>query len=360
MIYKNLRFKNTHLQKHNMQFQKITEYLKYLKLLGLKKKKKTCFLISTTKKNKLSYFITPFRESQKTVYCGVVVFNNATAKKIASYIDGQVDYVFVDIEKKISHIDDKLVNIERSVKEVINMSIIKNYKPNDITVNALENFIQDYFAADLTGVGRKKILIVGAGNIGSKIGLRLLESGGEVFMTRRDNKKLNNIVKTLNLLKPKATVARCHSIRSNKLIFENYDVIIGCADNTVKFMKIKNLNNKPLVIDVGKGVFSKSSIKDLNSQKISIFRLDIENALNATIDSYIKTENFFKNSYIKNIGKHNLIKKGILGTKGDIVVDDVEKPKRVIGLCGNDGLLQNISFKKLKILHKNITKKNKL
>ena len=94
--------------------------------------------------------------------------------------------------------------------------------------------------------------------------------------------------------------------------------------------------------------------------KISIFRLDIENALNATIDSYIKTENFFKNSYIKNIGKHNLIKKGILGTKGDIVVDDVEKPKRVIGLCGNDGLLQNISFKKLKILHKNITKKNKL
>jgi len=333
--------------------KKLEKFLKHLQKLALKKKKKTCFLISSTKKNyKKNYFISPFRESEKTVYLGAIVFDNNTARKIALCVNGKVDYVFVDIEKKTSNKTDKLVNVERCVLESINQSIIKKYKANDVTVNAVENFVQDYFRENLRGVGNKKILIAGVGNIGSKISLRLLESGAEVFMIRRNSIKLKSLVKTLNFIKPKTTIARCHAIKKNKLIFENYDVVIGCSNNAIKFDKIKKLNHKPLIIDVGKGVFSKNNIKDLNLKEISIFRLDIEFALNAVIDSNIRTEAFFKGEYTKKIGNNNLIKKGILGSKGDIVVDNIEKPKRIIGVCDKNGLLEDISLKKLKTLEK--------
>lgn len=341
-----------------MKYNKIDNFLKLIKDKAKKKKKKTCFLIGTTKKKSpKNFYLTPYRESQKTLYMGAIIYNNKTAKEIAQKIDGKVDYVFVDIEKKINNRLDILVNIERSTKEVINKSIVKNYKPNDLTVNSIENFIQDYFRSNLRGVGGKKILIVGAGNIGSKIGLRLLESGSSIYLTRRDKKKLKMINATLNIIKPVQTKAKSNIIHKDKLKFEDYDVIIGCADKSVKFQKINNFKKKPLIIDVGKGTFTTNSIKQLLTKKIPIFRLDIESSLSSFIDSNISTENFFKNNFVKKSGKFRLIKKGILGKFGDIVVDDVMTPKRIIGICGREGLLKNLSIKKYNFLKSKILKK---
>ena len=72
---------------------------------------------------------------------------------------------------------------------------------------------------------------------------------------------------------------------------------------------------------------------DLNklfSKNISVFSLDIESFLSSFIDSNIKTENFFINNFVKKYGKYKLIKKGILGNKGDIIVDNVDNPKKFI------------------------------
>ena len=60
---------------------KINKILTILKNNSLLKKKKTCFLIGTTKKkSSYRYYLTPFRESQKTFYAGAVVYDNNTAK----------------------------------------------------------------------------------------------------------------------------------------------------------------------------------------------------------------------------------------------------------------------------------------
>ncbi len=115
-------------------------------------------------------------------------------------------------------------------------------------------------------------MIVGAGNIGSKIALRLLESGSSVYLTRRNKKKLKMINEALNVIKPIQTKAKSNIIHKDRLRFEDYDVIIGCADKSVKFKKIKNFSNLPIIVDVGKGTFTKSSIKQLSIKKIPIFR----------------------------------------------------------------------------------------
>ena len=341
-----------------MDYNKINEILSFLKKHTKLKKKKSCFLFGTTKKKtNQNYYLTPYRESQKTIYAGAILYGNRTAKKLAKKIDGKVNYIFVDIEKKITNKKDVLTNIERVTKGTIKKSIVKNYKPNDITVDSIENFIQDYFRKNLRGVGGKKILILGSGNIGSKVAIRLLESGGNIFLFRRNKNKLKKISEVLNIIKPQHTKSRSNIISSNKLKFEDYDVIIGCSDNEIKFKKIKRLFKKPLIIDVGKGVFSQQDLNQLNEKNITVFRLDIENSLSSFIDTSVDTENFFESSFIKKKRKFRLIKKGILGKNGDVIVDDVRKPKRIIGVCGKDGFLKNISLKDYKSIKKEIISK---
>lgn len=341
-----------------MNYNKVNEILKSLKKYAVLKKKKTCFLIGTTKKNSLSnFYLTPLREGQKTIYAGAIIYDNETAIKLAKKIDGKVNYVFIDIEKKITNRKDVFTNIERVVKGEIKKSTIKNYKPNDITVNSIENFIQDYYRKDIRGVGGKKILILGAGNIGAKIGIRLLESGGHIFLFRRNKKKLKKINQVLNIIKPEYTKSKSNVINSNRLKFENYDVIIGCSDNIIKFRKIVKILRKPLIIDVGKGVFSEFDLNQLKKWAISVFRLDVENSLSSFLDTSVNTESFFENSFFNIKDKLRLVKKGILGNKGDIIVDDVIKPKRIIGVCGSDGLLNNTSLKQIKLLEKKILNK---
>ena len=341
-----------------MNYNKINEVLKSLKNYAGLRKKKSCFLVGTTKKKSFrNFYLTPLRESQKTVYAGAIIYDNETAEKIAKKIDGKVDYVFIDIEKKITNKKDLFTNIERVVKSEIQKSIIKNYKPNDITVNSIENFIQDYYGKDNRGVGGKRILILGAGNIGTKIGIRLLESGSHTFLFRRDKKKLQKINQVLNIVKPEYTKSKSNVINSDQLKFEYYDVIIGCSDNIIKFKKIRKILKNPLIIDVGKGVFSRYDLNQLKKWNISVFRLDIENSLSSFLDTSVDTENFFETRFFNIKKKLKLVKKGILGNNGDIIVDDVIKPKRIIGVCGSDGLLKNISLKKIELLKKQILNK---
>ena len=40
-------------------------------------------------------------ENQKFIYAGAIIFNDFSAKKIAEIIDGKVDFLLIDTEKKI-------------------------------------------------------------------------------------------------------------------------------------------------------------------------------------------------------------------------------------------------------------------
>ena len=310
---------------------------------------------NTSKKYSNSFYTTPIRESKRAFYCGAVVFENKVTEEISKMIDGKVDYVYVDLEKKISNKKDVLVNTERSVKENIKIFKIKNFKSNDITVNSIETFINDFFSNDFRGIGGKKILIIGAGNIGFKIALRLVEAGADVDLLRRNTSKCKSIVNSLNIIKPKYTKAKANFVNFKNLNISNYDVVLGCSNSKFKLgnKKIKFIKNQ-LFIDVGKGVFEKKIKILLGKMNKLIFRIDVESMLSAFIDSTIETENFFNETFIKKTKKFNLVKKGILGNKGDLIVDNVEKPKEIIGICDDDGNLLNLNQKKIKLLKSKI------
>ena len=144
-----------------------------------------CFFLGNTKKlENRKFFFTPIRENENFIIFGAIVYSDQIAKKILKVIDGKIDMILVDIEKKIQakNKTDDIVNIERSAKDVVKKSKLYIYKANDLAVSAAETLLSNLFLKDKRGLGGKKILIVGVGNIGFKLALKFVESGSKIFI----------------------------------------------------------------------------------------------------------------------------------------------------------------------------------
>ena len=97
---------------------------------------------NTSKLEKGGFYFTPLREMNSMIISGAIVYSEKYAKIAAKYLDGKVDYVLVDAEKKISpKINGKPSNIERRVREILKKSKMWIYKGNDLTVDAIDIFL---------------------------------------------------------------------------------------------------------------------------------------------------------------------------------------------------------------------------
>jgi hypothetical protein len=328
--------------------------------LKKKTKKKIIFTIGNTSKNNNNQsFLTPIRIFKSYIIMGANIYSEKEAIKLSRIIDHYVYGVFVDCEKKIPKnisISGTLSNIERRVKEELKKSKLFLYKGNDLTVESTDNFLSNYYKNDLRGLGGKTISILGAGNIGSKLALKLVERGAKVIITRRKIKKLKIIVKALNFIKPRFTKENITYSTSNYKATENSEIILGCSNSRNSIISkslLKNCKNLKLIIDIGKGTVSEEAVSYAYENFIEIYRLDISNSLQSMIESQINFEkNFFKNSGRKKIKKNFIVSGGQLGKKKDIIVDNVNKPQYIYGIADGKGdflkRFTNLSYKNLK------------
>ncbi len=317
-----------------------------------------CFFLGNTKKKESTkFFFTPIRESRNFIFFGAIVYSDFIAKKILKIIDGKVDIVMVDIEKKVQSKNKKisLVNIERSAKDVIKKSKLYIYKANDLAINATETLLFNLFLKDKRGLGGKKILIIGIGNIGFKLSIKFVESGSKIYIWTRKKELLPNFAKTINTIKPQGTTSMVKALKNMPKNLDFFDIIISTADskNIIKKDIVKNLKKKNIFIDVGKGNFDKNAIKILNEKKINIYRLDTTNSYFSYLENISLTEKQYNYSKFKNKLKNiTFVLRGIVGQKNDIVVDDVVNPKKIFGICdGEGGFIRHNFDEKKKILN---------
>ena len=335
--------------------------IKIKKIAKLNNKISCVFLGNTVQKEKATFYITPIRENKKFVFCSVILFNDFVANKVAKMMDGHINYILVDTEKKIQTKNTNLglVNIERPIKETIKKSKLRVYKANDLSILSTETLINYYFLNDKRGLSGKKAIIIGAGNIGFKLALKFVENGASTYLIRRNKKFLKNIIQTINIIKPKGTVANAYFLDKIPNDLTNFDIIIGSSDkkNLIKRKHVININNKKLFIDLGKGTFSKDCIEFLLNKKNNIFRLDATSSYFSYLDNMIYTESIYKkDTYVNKINNYNFVSQGILGKKDDIIVDDAKKPKKILGVCDGKGNLKKINTDLKNILIKKIKK----
>lgn len=320
---------------------------------------KSVFTIATTSKQESKPYLTPLRKSDFFIVCGCVIFDQSSLIKIIDIVDGEVDYIFVDSEKKIplrvhhglSDTHDEIYNqintyglietgnLSKICFQKIRKSKIFEYKPNDITVNATWSFLSQR----LKFLSGKKISILGSGNIGSKLALKLVECGSSVSIYRQNSYKGYTIAQGLNFIKPENTVS---SITFHENILQTTfmsDVLIGSTNgiSVIDIDLVKSIKKNAIIIDLGKNTLTKDAIEYALSKNIEIYRTDVTSAFEGFIYESMKMDEILHNSYgKKELGYCTIVGGGYFGANGDIIVDNIFHPKRIFGIAAGDGTIK--------------------
>jgi len=331
-------------------FEKLKILINNINRISKKEKKYRAFIISNTADKNAKKYLTPLRESRSCIYGGAVVYDDATAKKICLYLKNKIDYIFVDTEKKAS-LEKKsgAINIERTVRENIILEKIFYFKANDLTVDAASTFMEMLFQKDIRNISNKKILIIGAGNIGFKLSLRLIERGVKVFLNGKKKIITEKLISTINKIKPNATLNKVKHFSNIQGNISQFDVIINVSNGEKKILKSKKtiLKGNVIFLEIGKNLFSEEILNYYLDNNVSIFRLDVSFSFNELIEQKINTKDQWKKIKFTRIKKNgiDLVSRGLLGRMGDVVVDNPLKPKIIYGMIDNKRNLKNLSNK---------------
>ncbi len=290
---------------------------------------------------------------------GVIVYSEKQALNVSKIVDGKIEYIFVDAEKKIpdhQSVDGETANIERVVRENINKSKLFLYKGNDLSVESVDSLLSYLHKDDLTGLGGKKICIIGSGNLGTKLSIKLVERGADVTISRRNRQKLQTLALAVNIIKPKYTKAKVKFDTSNLKASKNAEILIGCTNGVQSITSsiIKNVSNRCIIIEAGKGTLSLNAVKEANNRKLKIYRLDVTSSLAGLISQQLSLEESILNKMgRKSILGENIISGGLLGNKNDIIVDNFNNPSSIFGIADGQGdFIKKLSKKNINSIKK--------
>lgn len=286
--------------------------------------------ISTTSKEATLFNVLPRREYLHTAMSSFMINDIKLLEETIRFFDGKVETIYIDIEQK------QEINLYKLAKHLVTESTLLTVKPNDITLESSDLLIRDHFDDDLY---MKNVIVIGTGNLASKIAVRLAERQACVFMKGRTQSKERKLVDGLNLFIPKYT----QPIKS----FEEFPSE-DHASLVVSFLSGQFLeesiihpiiNEKTLVLDAGINNFSQAFIEKVLERNIHFFRLDTRIALPYQFlfrDNYV--QNFFTDVLgISVINGVEVVSGGFLGPKGTVIVNNIKSPNQIIGIADGSG-----------------------
>jgi hypothetical protein len=336
-----------------MQYEaQIMGVLKKILDLSQHENKPSGFCIGNTAKiDGEGLYLTPLRNMSSMILSGVIVYSEKLAAEVARMVDGVVDYVLVDAEKKVPDgmsFTGVSANVERIVRETVKQSDLWVYKGNDLAVEAIDGLLTHLTRNSVRGIGGKKVAILGSGNLGSKLALKLVERGAQVYITRRNKEKINLIANALNCIKSKYTSAQVTGMVDNYKAAYRADILIGLTKGTpiISSAMVESLQAGALIFDGGKGCLHPEAIRKAESLGIDIYRLDIAAALEGKISSLFAIENIVDKEMGRRVLSKDfvLVSGGLMGRKGEIVVDNIYDPKVIYGIANGSGdFIRNLS-----------------
>jgi len=313
-------------------------------------------LISTTAKHDTKILRLPNRIINGEKSANILISDEGIARYIFKLIDGIIPIALVDVEQKQS------INLFKIAKEIFIKTIVLQYKPNDITVEASDQLLLNHFSSDLT---HKKILICGTGNISTKLAIRFAERQANVFIMGRKRDKANHLIESINMILPSYTT---HSLSYFDSTIQ-YDAILSfvSAENVIDHHLANVLENFSIAVDGGIGNFTDCFIAETKKRNIRTLRLDVRIA-EPFLSAGVRANNdpfFYEVMGEKEYKNIKIVAGGIIGSEGAVIVDRLKEPTQLIGIAnGTGGVksesdLTNGEKKSLAIINKLIVQNRK-
>ena len=311
---------------------KLREIVEYVMKNAEKSGKISMFSIASTANiNNQEILFPAIRETGTTICGNILISSKKYLEEIINEIDGLVDIILVDSETKIPDV----TNLEIDIRKRVRKSKVYTFKPNDLTVEALDALI----AQLKSPMKEKKIVVIGAGNIGSKIALKLVERGANVYITRRDLAKLKKIADGLNVIKSDYIDAKVYYATDNLIASNDADVLIGTTSGvpSITAEMVNNMKRDGIIIDVGNGTLFPDAIEQAKYRDIKLLCLLMKPGYDGALETIFKTEKVIANQKSKTMGEFSIISGGVLGKMGDVIVDNVNNPTKILAIADGTG-----------------------
>jgi hypothetical protein len=311
----------------------ITNHISSMLKISKTLQKKSALIISIdTRHNSKKIRLLPIRQTPYVVCASLASNDIKEIKNVIQTYGHKVNYIFVDAEQKLQ----KSQNTIFSLKSKIPNTKFFSFKNNDLTAESADLMIDQLFdhKKNLT------IAIIGAGNIGSKIGLKLVERGHTVYVTRSKMNSAKKVANAISIFKTKQSTGKIFPV-SNSNVGTHCDVLIGASSIAViDSAMVKKMKKNGMIIDVGLGTIKQSAIKSAHYQNISIIRLDVRPSISGIITSILETNTLLEKS-LGSITYNDIkiISGGQYGSYGDVVVDDISSPTVILGIADGNGTL---------------------
>lgn len=301
-------------------------------------------IANTANKNNALLLFPAIRETDLTIAGNVLVTSGKQIKEVIAQVDGLVDVILMDAETKVPGFK----NAEKIFREQVRKSRLLTFKPNDLTADALDALLAEIASP----LACKKAAVIGAGNVGSKIALKLVERGVDVVLVRRNKKALQKITEGLNAIKPVYVEAKVkgtpHALEASR----NVDILIGVTDGSAVITKemVMAMKAPGFIIDVGNGTLFPEAVEEAEKRGIPVLCLFVKPAYDGTIKTIFETEALIQKIAKRSLDGFAILSGGMLGKKGDVIVDDAHHPKRILAIADGRGDvlsdIQDPSFRK--------------
>jgi len=240
----------------------ITEDLAFLK----EKNIVVYFTVASTSGNTGNY-LTPIRKFGDTAILGLVSSDINVLYDVMPCVGDLADFIFVDVEKKLHPILNGGEEIEsnnflHTVKQILPERTIYPFTPNDITVQSIWNQV----IKDIIDLKNAVVFLIGLGNIGAKIALRLAETGCKVVVkSRTDGYKVYHTVEALNRVKHAGAIGEISVVNSFEKGLLVADIVIFAANakNVLDNKFVGVLKSKHRLVGVSRDNINQMDLKEL-------------------------------------------------------------------------------------------------
>lgn len=298
-----------------------------------KSRKRKIFCFSTTANvNNPPLYFTSVRETDRTIAGSAMFSSGDLVAQVVRRFSGLAEFFLVDTEVKNS-----VTDLEQRVRTAAGRTPVFGFKPNDLTVDATDAFLSRKIS-DLRGV---QVAILGMGNIGGKIALRLKERGACVRVWGRNEARVRTIVQGLELLaKGGGTIEAAASPES---CLSGARVVLGTTAGVNIWKPGLGVPLRALVLDVGNGCFGEEGLVEMLAAGVEVYCLNFMPGYRGFLECFEATESLVLGLGRRTIpGGPSLVTPGLVGQRGDILVDRLENWTRVVGVCdGRGGVLKN-------------------
>jgi len=278
--------------------------------------------------------------TQSHVVASVELSDEPQLEAVLKAADGRIDVVLLDVDRKPFGPP----NSAEIARRILSKTILLTYLDSRVWVEAVEDQVVRLLQEVLDG---SEIVIAGDQPRSRFLALRFAERGAHVTLLKDPGRQESGSssdaparspslegTTDLQLTQINATSAQAPGAMANARVIIVWPANAPWFDRNLS----QSLSPNTYVLDAGIGAILPDAIDEARRRGCLLLRVNIwpalTGALSAAHESLIKTNDAFGWDVLDGIP---IVAGGAMGNSGDVIVDTVRHPTRIIGVCDGHG-----------------------